>query len=79
MHVLFFVNNHDPMTTLDCVNALKQEGWMKAIERAFGVWKKKFLLVGMRIILHKHEDIFYLVPVTIGMHNMMVEERRKNW
>jgi hypothetical protein len=39
------------------------------------VWKKKFLSVGTKTMLHKRDDILFLVTATIVMHNMMVEER----
>ena len=65
----------DPTILIDKYFAKWQEGARKAIERAFGVWKKKFMSVGKSCTLHKRDDIFYLVLATIVMHNMMVEAR----
>ena len=65
----------DPTTFLDQYWAGLQEAWRKAVERGFGVYKKKFLSVGNRVTLHERDDIFYLVKATIVMHNMMVEAR----
>ena len=70
----FLSTVNDPTTALDCFFAPRQERFRKSIERAFGVWKRKFLSIGCRVSLHHHEDIFYLVRATIIMHNMMVEE-----
>ena len=41
----------------------------------FGVLKLKFLVLIHPINLHHWDDIYYLVLVTILLHNMMVEER----
>jgi hypothetical protein len=71
----FLATINDPSTKHDCFYAPKQEGWRKSIERAFGVWKKKFLLVGKGTMLHHRDDIFYLVKATIVRHNMMVDVR----
>ena len=74
----FLATINDPTTVLDSFFAPKQEGWRKSIERAFGVWKKKFLSVGVKCMLYHREDMFYLAIATIVMHNMMVEERVHN-
>ncbi len=70
------INN--PTTVRDSFYAPKQEGWRKSIERAFGVWNKKILSVGVKCMLYHREDMFYLAIATIVMHNMMVEERVRN-
>ena len=70
----FLLTVNDPTTALDCFFAPRQEGFRKSIERAFGVWKCKFLSIGCRVSLHHREDIFYLVRAMIIMHNMMVEQ-----
>jgi hypothetical protein len=74
----FLATINDPTTVLDSFYAPKQEAWRKSIERAFGVWKKKFLSVGVKCMLYHREDMFYLAIATIVMHNMMVEERVRN-
>ena len=74
----FLATINGPTTVLDSFYAPKQEGWRKSIERAFGVWKKKFLSVGVKCMLYHREDMFYLAIATIVMHNMMVEERVHN-
>jgi hypothetical protein len=67
----------DPTTFVDQYYVSFQEAARKAIERAFGVWKRKFLSVGDSIRLHYRDDIFFLVKkATIVMHNMMMVEAR---
>jgi hypothetical protein len=68
----------DPTTFVDQYYVSFQETARKAIDRAFGVWKRKFLSVGNSIRLHYRNDIFFLVKATIVMHNMMVEARCEN-
>jgi len=65
----------DPVTTVDRLLSKSQESWRKSIERAFGVWKKKYLVVKHPMEMHDRHDIFYVVNATILLHNMMVEVR----
>ncbi len=74
----FLSTVNDPTTALDCFFAPRLEGFRKSIERAFGVWKGKFLSIGLRVSLHHREDIFYLVRATIIMHNMIVEDHKRS-
>lgn len=71
----FLPSVKDPTTAVSKHFATLQEAWRKAVERAFGVWKKKFQAIGNKVTLEKRDDIFYLVKATIVMHNMMVEAR----
>jgi hypothetical protein len=68
----------DPTNAIDKFFTPKQEAARKDVERAFGVWKKKFHSVGKSVTYHERDDIFYLVKATIVMHNMMVEARIEN-
>jgi hypothetical protein len=65
----------DPTTNIDRLLAKSQESWRKAIERAFGVLKRKFLVIKHPIEMHDRHDIFYVVIATILLHSMMVEVR----
>lgn len=62
------------MKALNCFFAPREERFHKPIKRAICVWKRKFLSVGLKVSLHDHEDIYYLVRAPIVMHNMIVEE-----
>jgi hypothetical protein len=66
-----------PVTKIDRYYTGKHDGWRKDIERAIGVWKKKYHSLAHPITLFFIDDIYYLVGGTIAMHNMMVEERLK--
>ncbi|KAL3787001.1 hypothetical protein ACHAWO_008114, partial [Cyclotella atomus] len=61
----FLLTVKDPTTFVDKFYASFQEAARKAIERAFGVWKRKFLSVGNSVRLHYRDDIFFLVKATI--------------
>ena len=71
----FLQSIKDPTSRIGKTFAGKQEAARKDVERAFGVWKGKFLSVGTAVKFHKRDDIFFLVMTTIIMHNMMVEYR----
>lgn len=63
----------DPHTKLAFSFPEDQESHRKDIERDFGVLDFKFLALLYPITLHDHHSIYYLVLVSILMHNMMVE------
>jgi hypothetical protein len=68
----------DPTNVIDQFFTKKQEAARKDVERAFGIWKKKFLSVGKSVTYHERDGIFYLVKATIVLHNMMVQVRIEN-
>jgi hypothetical protein len=57
----FLLTINNPTTTLDSLFAPKQEGWRKAVERAFGVWKKKFLSLVTKLVCTNVETFFILL------------------
>jgi hypothetical protein len=60
-----------PATKLDGNFKVDQEALRKDVECGYGVWKWKFLSLIHPINLHQRNNIYYLVIVTILLHNMM--------
>ncbi|KAK3228675.1 hypothetical protein Dsin_000556 [Dipteronia sinensis] len=56
--------------------AMKQEGYRKDVERAFGVLQSRFAIVaGPALFWHKH--VLHDIMITcIIMHNMIIEDER---
>jgi hypothetical protein len=52
-----------------------QEACRKCVERAFGILKRKFMILSNPIELFFESDIRYVVEACIILHNMMVEIR----
>ena len=67
-----------PVTRIDRYYTSKHDAARKDIERAFGVFEKKYHCVTHPIQLFYVDDIHYLIGGCIVMHNMMVEHRIKN-
>ena len=65
------------LTKIDRLLARWQEGKRKDVERAFGVWEKKFHSMVYPMQLFEVEDMYYVVGGCICLHNMMVAERIK--
>ena len=61
----------DPTTKLDGSFKIDQEGSRKDVKRGYGMLKITFLLISHAIHLHHRDDIYYMVLVTILLHNMM--------
>jgi hypothetical protein len=48
----FLCTVSDPTTNIDRLLSKSQESWRKAIERAFGVWKRKYLIIKHPVEMH---------------------------
>jgi hypothetical protein len=69
----FLSSESNPHTKLAFSFAEDKEAHRKDVERGFGLPKLRFLALLHPISLHDCNNIYYVVPALILMHDMMVE------